>query len=184
MLVVSASEQRRRAQLTGRIGGFALSSWALLLASPSVADRFTHLVALDPPASAEAERLLASGPAGSFAHQLWGPAELRFSLDEIERKADLRGSLAAVYRALRDGPQLPLLDQLRSGGEHRSPAEMALIVTVLGELELASFDGSKLELLAEAPDRRELEVSSAFRENARAAEEAREWLSPIASLAA
>ena len=184
VLVVSASEQRRRAQLTGRIGGFALSSWALLLASPSVADRFTHLVALDPPASAEAERLLASGPAGSFAHQLWGPAELRFSLDEIERKADLRGSLAAVYRALRDGPQLPLLDQLRSGGEHRSPAEMALIVTVLGELELASFDGSKLELLAEAPDRRELEVSSAFRENARAAEEAREWLSPIASLAA
>ena len=184
VLVVSASEQRRRAQLTGRIGGFALSSWALLLASPSVADRFTHLVALDPPASAEAERLLASGPAGSFAHQLWGPAELRFSLDEIERKADLRGSLAAVYRALRDGPQLPLLDQLRSGGEHRSPAEMALIVTVLGELELASFDGSKLELLAEAPDRRELEASSAFRENARAAEEAREWLSPIASLAA
>ena len=184
VLVVSASEQRRRAQLTGRIGGFALSSWALLLASPSVADRFTHLVALDPPASAEAERLLASGPAGSFAHQLWGPAELRFSLDEIERKADLRGSLAAVYRALRDGPQLPLLDQLRSDGEHRSPAEMALIVTVLGELELASFDGSKLELLAEAPDRRELEASSAFRENARAAEEAREWLSPIASLAA
>ncbi len=184
VLVVSASEQRRRAQLTGRIGGFALSSWALLLASPSVADRFTHLVALDPPASAEAERLLASGPAGSFAHQLWGPAELRFSLDEIERNADLRGSLAAVYRALRDGPQLPLLDQLRSGGEHRSPAEMALIITVLGELELASFDGSKLELLAEAPDRRELEASSAFRENARAAEEAREWLSPIASLAA
>ncbi|MBJ7342781.1 MAG: hypothetical protein JHC46_04245, partial [Solirubrobacteraceae bacterium] len=81
-------------------------------------------------------------------------------------------------------PQLPLLDQLRSGGEDRSPAEMALIITVLGELELASFDGSKLELLAEAPDRRELEASPAFRENARAAEEAREWLSPIASLAA
>jgi len=184
VLVVSASEQRRRAQLNGRIGGFALSSWALLLASPLLADRFTHLVALDPPASAAAERLLASGPVGSFAHQLWGPAELRFSLDEIERNADLRGSLASVYRALRDSPQLPLLDQLRSGDPQRSPAEMALIITVLGELELASFDGAKLELLAETPDRRELEVSSAFRENARAAEEAKEWLSPIASLAA
>ena len=59
-----------------------------------------------------------------------------------------------------------------------------LIITVLGELELASFDGSKLELLTEAPDRRELDSSSAFRENVRAAEEAKEWLSPIASLAA
>jgi len=184
VLVVSASEQRRRAQLNGRIGGFALISWPLLLASPSLADGFTHLVALDPPPSAAAEHLLASGPPGSFAHQLWGPAELRFSLDEIERNADLRGSLASVYRALRDSPQLPLLDQLRSGDPQRSPAGMALIITVLGELELASFDGSKLELLTEAPDRRELDSSSAFRENVRAAEEAKEWLSPIASLAA
>lgn len=184
VVVVSASEQRRRAQLTGRIGGFALSSWKLLLADSSLVEPFTHLVALDPPSSAEAELLMTCGPAGSYAHQLWGPAELRFTLDEIDRNTDLRGSLASVYRALRDSPELPLLDQLRSGDENRAPAEMALIIRVLDQLQLASFDGSALTLPTEAPRRRELDESAAFIENAREAEEAREWLSPIASLAA
>ena len=184
VLVVSISEQRRLAQLSGRIGGFSLCSWDLLLADPSRANHFTHLVALDPPPSADAERLLVAGQQGSFAHQLWGPAELRFSLDEIDRNADLRSSLADVYRALRDVPGQPLLDQLRSGDERRSPAQMALIIRVLEELELASLDQEKLSLLPEPPQRRELEASPSFVANARAAEEAREWLSPIASLAA
>lgn len=184
VLVVTASEQRRRAQMAGRIGGFSLTSWALLLADPTLADRFTHLVALDPPPSAEAERVLVSGSAGTFAHQLWGPAELRFSLDELERNADLRGSLASVYRALRDSPQLPLLELLRSGDELRSPSVMALIIRVLDELGLASFDGSRLTLVAEAPERRELETSAAFTENARAVDQAKAWMSPIAPLAA
>ena len=184
VVVVSASEQRRRAQLSGRIGGFALTSWALLAADPSILDGYTHVVALDPPASAAAENLLTVGPLGSFAHQLWGPAELRFTLDEIERNADLRGSLASVYRALRDGPDLPLLEQLRSGDELRTPLQMALIVRVLEELELARFDGTALGLLAEPDERRELGASPAFAENARATEEASAWLSPIASLAA
>jgi len=96
----------------------------------------------------------------------------------------LRSSLADVYRALRDVPDQPLLDQLRSGDERRSPAQMALIIRVLEELELASLDQEKLSLLPEPPQRRELEASPSFVANARAAEEAREWLSPIASLAA
>jgi len=184
VLVVGASEQRRRAQLSGRIGGFALSSWKLLLADRSLVEPFTHLVALDPPSSAEAELLLTCGPAGTYAHQMWGPAELRFSLDEIDRNTDLRGSLASVYRALRDCPELALLEQLRSGDENRTPAEMALIIRVLEQLQLATFDGRSLTLPAQAPQRRELEDSAAFSENAREAEEARKWLSPIASLAA
>ncbi len=184
VLVISACEQRRRAQMSGRIGGFALTSWALLLADRSLAERFTHLVALDPPTSSAAQQLLSGGWAGSFAHQLWGPAELRFALDEIERDADLRGSLAGVYRSLRAAPELSVLDHLRGGDELRSPTRMALIIRVLEELELASFDGSRLRLLAEAPEQRNLDSSTAFIENARAAEEAREWLSPIASLAA
>ncbi len=184
VLVISASEQRRRAQLTGRFGGFALSSWPLLGAAPALAARFTHLVALDPPASAAEANLLAAGPAGSFAHQLWGPAELRFTLDEIERNFDLRGSLASVYRALRDSPDLSLLEQLRSGDELRTPIQMARILRVLEELRLASFDGGSLALLAEPGERRDLESSPTFVENARASEEASAWLSPIASLAA
>ena len=184
VLVVCASEQRRRAQLTGRIGGFALTSWALLIKQPTLLSQFEQLVALDPPPSAAAEHLLGVGAAGSFAHQLWGPAELRFSLDEIERNADLRGSLAGVYRALRDSPQSPLLEQLASGDALRTPLEMATIIRVLGELGLASFDGSALTLLAQEPERRELDSSPSFTEHVRAVEEARAWLSPIASLAA
>lgn len=184
VLVVSASEQRRRAQLSGRIGGFALTSWPLLVQQPALAGRFTHLVALDPPVSAAAQSLLADGPAGSFAHQLWGPAELRFTLDEIERNGDLRGSLASVYRALRDSPELPLLEQLRSGDQLRTPIQMALIVRVFEQLELASFDRHRLDLVAERVERRELEASPLFAQNARECEEAIAWLSPIASLAA
>ncbi len=184
VLVISASEQRRRAQLAGRFGGFALTSWPLLSADPALAGRFTHLVALDPPASAAEANLLAAGPAGSFAHQLWGPAELRFTLDEIERNADLRGSLAGVYRALRDSPDLPLLEQLRSGDELRTPIQMARIIRVLEELKLAGFVSDSLALLAEPAERRDLESSPTFVENARGCEEASAWLSPIASLAA
>jgi hypothetical protein len=92
--------------------------------------------------------------------------------------------LASVYRALRGGPDLSLLEQLRSGDELRTPLQMALIVRVLEELELASFDGAALGLLPEPDERRDLDDSPAFVENARATEEASAWLSPIASLAA
>ena len=184
VLVVSASEQRRRAQLAGRVAGFSLTSWALLLAKPSLADPFTHLVLLDPPQSRAAEQLISGGPQGSYAHQLWGPSELRFTLDELERNADLRGSMAAVYRALRESPKSPLLEQLRSGDDQRSPATMAIVIRVLEELELAHFDGTSLVLVSDSPTRRELESSPTFMANTREVEEAREWLSPIASLAA
>ncbi len=184
VLVVSASEQRRRAQLSGRIGGFELTSWPLLRADSTLMTTFAHVVVLDPPFCAEAEDLLAAGPVGSFAHQLWGQAEVRFTLDELERNADLRGSMASVYRALRDSPDQPLLEQLRSGDELRTPVQMALIIRVLEELGLARFDGIALQLLAAPGERRDLESSPAFAENARASEEARGWLSPIVSLAA
>ena len=184
LLVITANEERRRAQLDGRFGSFSLTSWPLVLADSSLCEEFTHLVALDPPPSASAEAILGVGNAGTFAHQLWGPAELRFSLDEIERSANLRASLAELYRALRDSPSLPLLDQLRSAEPQLTPLRAALLIRVLEELELASFDGEQLTMLAEETDRRELEDSTSFLENARATEEARAWLSPIASLAA
>ena len=184
VLVITANEERRRMQLDGRFGSFSLTSWPLVLAASSLCEQFTHLVALDPPPSASAEAILGVGNAGTFAHQLWGPAELRFSLDEIERSENLRASLAELYRVLRDSPELPLLEQMRSAEAYVSPARAALLIRVLEELELASFDGNQLKLLAEKADRRELEDSAAFLANARATEEAKSWLSPIASLAA
>ena len=184
VLVIAANEKPRRSQLEGRFGSFALTSWDLLLADESLCGRFMHLVALDPPPSERAEALLGIGAEGTFAHQLWGPAELRFSLDEIERNANLRASLAELYRALRDCPDLPLLEQIRAAEPTAPPIRAALLIRVLEELELASFDGNRLTLLAEQSVRRDLESSEAFIDNARATEEARAWLSPIASLAA
>jgi hemerythrin len=108
----------------------------------------------------------------------------RLYSDLIERNADLRGSLAGVYRALRDSPDLPLLEQLRSGDELRTPIQMARIIRVLEELKLAGFVSDSLALLPEPAERRDLESSPTFVENARGCEEASAWLSPIASLAA
>ncbi len=183
VLVVAANEQRRAAHLSGRIGGFALTSWSLLLAEPQIADRFTHLVALDPPTSEPAERLLRLGPQHSFAHLAWGAAELRFTGDELQRDADLRGALAAVYRAVRDEPQAGLLAQLTAGDELRSPAAMATIVRVFEQLGLATLCDGQLSLLADDGPRQQLDSSPAYLEWLAAAAEGVQWLNGTKPLA-
>ncbi|MSX02106.1 MAG: single-stranded-DNA-specific exonuclease RecJ [Actinobacteria bacterium] len=184
VLVVALSEQRRLAQMEGVIGGFSLISWQGLLGDPAIADAYVHLVALDPPPSREAEAILEYGPPGSFAHQIGGAAELRFSLDELERESDLRSSMASVYRAVRDEPDADLLVHLTAGDPHRSPASMATIVRILDELGLAEFDGFRMSLSGDSSERRELESSPTFIRQTKAAAEAIEWLTAPKSLTA
>ena len=128
---------------------------------------------------------------GSLEVNRWrGAEELRFVIGQTAVPAgviELAGRPDDDLDALREalaGRPLAGAAAAEEGSRELLDRRGCGVAGVLGEVELASFDGSKLELLAEAPDRRELEASSAFRENARAAEEAREWLSPIASLAA
>ena len=50
VLVVAAHAPHRARALQGRVGGFAVTSWAALEDDPGLARAFAHVVALDPPA--------------------------------------------------------------------------------------------------------------------------------------
>jgi hypothetical protein len=124
----------------------SLLSWTSLAADPSAASEFTHLVALDPPATAAEQALLAAAPAppGGFAHLAWSAAEAEFALGVARRDLDLRPTVTAIYRELRDagpcaGRQLEAL--LRGPGPHaRPPALCARATRVLVEVGLVAFE--------------------------------------------
>ncbi len=179
VLAVCAEVSRRLGGLAARTGGFALISYHALARDPSLAGRFAHLVALDPPASLTAAALLE--PGHGYAHLAWGEPELRFAQQMHEQEYGLRASLVALYRALRaqlrvTGEELERL--LRGDGEHGRPARMAgRLIRVLAELELVSLDRDlpALGIAGTAPTA--LERSPAFRAYAEQLEDGRRYLS-------
>jgi single-stranded-DNA-specific exonuclease len=166
VLAVCADVSRRLPGLQARAGGFALCSHAALARAPQLADRFQHLVVLDPPAHPEEDERLRRGPADAFTHLLWGAAELRFSQQIHESEYGLRAALVSLYRALRDaggaaGEELERL--LRGDGRHaRSPRLAARLVAVLEELELVSLDRELPALRVVSAARTELERSPTY----------------------
>ena len=92
-----------RAQLTGRLGGFAITSWDALERDPALADGYHHVVALDPPLHPDQQAVLTAGDPTRMAHLAWGEPELRYSRDVLDRDTALRPALVGAYRALRDG---------------------------------------------------------------------------------
>ena len=111
--------------------------------SPGYAERFEHVVLLDPPPFRELrEALDRSAPAAGegFLHLAWGPAELELTRKIIEHEYSLRPSLAAIYRALvaaggsLSGEQF---EAAASGeGSHpRGPALCGRCLRVLDELD-------------------------------------------------
>ena len=105
VLVACADARRRRAHLSGRLGGFALCSWLAFERDPSVAAGHRHLVVLDPPSLA-AQAALARALPGVTVHLAWGAAEAAFARDVLARDCELRAPAAALYRALRAGESL------------------------------------------------------------------------------
>jgi single-stranded-DNA-specific exonuclease len=176
VLAVCADVPRRLEGLSERIGGFALVSYHALERRPRAA---THLVALDPPASAGSERLLRAGC--GFTHLAWGEAELRFAWQIHELEYGLRASLVALFRGLRNrgvvaGEELECL--LRGHGQPgRPPRVAARLIRVLTELELVSLDRDLpgLRVVSEAPTA--LERSSAYQAYTRRYEDGRQFLS-------
>ena len=182
--IVCADVERRRRGLEEVVAGIvsavgdenvecpALVSWDLLAAEPQVASEFKHLIALDPPGAPSARDLLAAAPspADGFAHLAWSAAEAEFALGIARRDLDLRPTVTAVYRALRDagpcaGRQLETV--LRGTGTHPRPAVLAArAVQVLTELGLVAFEpaaaGGYSARLLDA-GRTELERSATFR---------------------
>src|SRR5207245_782693 len=96
LLVVCADARRRHRGLAGRLGGFALCSYAALDRDPGLGEGFLHLAAIDPPAHAHQDALLRACGEG-FAHHAWGVPELRFAEQINELEYGLRAPLAALY---------------------------------------------------------------------------------------
>ena len=96
VLAVTAYAPQRARVLADRVGGFSLTSWSALEDAPELADRFVHLVAIDPPT----RHTVLSGE--GWTHLAWGTSELDFALRIHEWDFALRDPLTAVYRALRE----------------------------------------------------------------------------------
>jgi hypothetical protein len=144
-------------------------SWEVLAADPSVAREFTHLIALDPPSAPAARDLLAAAPSppDGFAHLAWGAAEAEFALGIARRDLDLRPTVAAIYRELRDaGPCAGRQLEAVLRGPGRPPALAARAMRVLTELGLVAFEpavaGGYSARVLDA-GRTELERSPTFR---------------------
>src|SRR5439155_14919745 len=140
---VCADARRRHRTLAGRLGGFALCSYAALERDPSLGEPFLHLAAIDPPAHAHHEALLHACGDG-FAHRAWGAPELRFAEQINELEYGLRAPLAALYRALRDRPGATgeELGAVFRGDprQPRSASSAGRALRVLEELGLVSLD--------------------------------------------
>jgi len=179
VLVVCADVPRRLAGISSRTGGFALACYHALEAHPDWLERFTHVVALDPPARACHSALIAAG--WGFTHWAWGEAELRFAKQMHELEYGLRASLASLYKGLRarwrvTGEELERL--LRGDSEPAHPARLAgRVIRVLTELELVSLDRDRPALAIAGTAATTLERSPAYRVYARRLEDGRRFLS-------
>ena len=186
VLAVCADVPRRLEGLSARTGGFALCSYHALDRDPALADRFAHLVALDPPAGASGHAALRADRdrAGhGYTHLAWGEAELRFAEQMHELEYRLRDSLVTLYRGLRQlgraaGGELEHL--LRGDGPHSRPARLAgRLIRVLAELELVSLDRDLPALAIAGAAPTALERSPAFRVYSQRYEDGRRYLSSV-----
>ncbi len=173
VLVVAADAPLRERHLSAILGGFELCSHDALARDPGLARADAHVVMLDPPA----------GPIrahGAMTHVAWGPAELGFAHHIHERQHDLRASLTATYRALRDaggaaGGELEAL--LRGDPQAPRPAMLAgRVLRVLAELGLVSLDPHSMTLTVPPAERTALERSAAFRAYQQRYEDGSRWL--------
>jgi single-stranded-DNA-specific exonuclease len=99
VLVAVADAPTRLPGLRERIGGFALASHLALERDPALAERFAHVVFLDPAAHAWQEGAAGTG----FLHLAYGAPEVEFARAAHARAWDVRPAAVALYRALRDG---------------------------------------------------------------------------------
>jgi single-stranded-DNA-specific exonuclease len=168
VLVLAADAVARRRHLAGRVGGCSICSYDALVADPALADAYTHVVALDPPAHPDHEAALLAGPADAWAHLAWGAAELAYAQHVVDRDLALRPGLVEAYRALRAGS-----DVAAALGE-RPVHAAARMVRVLAELGLVVAEGDSLAV--PVARRTDLDASPTFRGAADRHAEACTWL--------
>ena len=168
MLAVTAHAERRAAGLSGRVGGFAATTWEGLAADPRLAERYAHVVAVDPPPHAGLRALAERLPGDGWTHLAWGPDELEFARRVLAWELDLRPHVADAYRALRAAPPGLTGDALHGAlrGAGRPPRSGALagrVLRVLDELGLVALDRAALSVAVPPPaGRTQLERSPTF----------------------
>ncbi|MGB7686713.1 MAG: hypothetical protein WBL45_13130, partial [Solirubrobacterales bacterium] len=124
-------------------GGLSLVDFAALELEPELAERFEHVVLVDPP-SGSADEVQVGRPrlagAPSFLHELWTESERRFALTVAESQAPSRETVATVFKALREAGECGgsgLREALAVGGAHPlGPVAAARCFRVLAELDL------------------------------------------------
>jgi len=168
-------------------GGFALVDYATLErgiggggtagAAAGISARFEHVVLVDPPHSAAAERLATRslgdgeedhGGNPGFLHPVWADGERGFALSVHDEQSASREAVAGVFRTLREAGEptgAALRTALGGGGSHpHSPEAAARCFRVLAELGLVAGEpaggaGSVGVVSSEGTD---LERSAAF----------------------
>ena len=142
-------------------GRAAIASWDLLALLPSLAAPYQHVFALDPPLHEDPVALVATLPGAGLSHCGWGAAEEAVARASVESRSDVRATVAAVYRALRDaGPAAlealePALDAVAPRGE------CALALSVLLELALVHVEEGAVRVADSQPT--QLEQSGTYR---------------------
>jgi len=181
--VVTRDAHRLRRRMGGLAAGVSVVSWRAWRAEPDALGPFKHVVAVDPPLSSDDRALLEAGDAEQFSHLAWGRAELRSTVDELQREHDLRAAMVAVYRAATERPEAPA-GEIFSAGDPERPAELsALIANVFAELGIAEI-GVDGRLVLNQGAQADLEGSELRRRHAEDVEERLRWLSARRSLAA
>ncbi|HEU0019653.1 MAG TPA: single-stranded-DNA-specific exonuclease RecJ, partial [Thermoleophilaceae bacterium] len=170
VLVVVTDVARRRSGLEAKVAGMAAGplpvvSWEELGGDPTLAARFDHVVAFDPPPVADGLALLRG--ADGVTHLAWGAAERAFTLASWRERLDLRPALIDLWRALDATGELAGADlegALRGGGQHpRDGRHCGRLVRILCELDLAAWEASGTRLVRGAVGRTDLQNSHANR---------------------
>lgn len=170
---LSAGEQR-----------LVLTDYAALVRDPGLAQRFGHVVLIDPPSS-QAEMAAAGAAAAGvpgFLHPAWTAAEAAFASSVAEEQLGLRMALRAMFRDLRDcgpaGGEQVRASLAGSGRYARSPELAARCARVLGELGLIQWEPDRVprSLGAVSSVSVKLESSAAFRAYAERHQEAQRFL--------
>ena len=181
VLILCADAPARARHLAGRLGGFALASYAALeRGALDPARAFAHVVLLDPPTQERLAALAAAHAPPGAACRAWGSAELRFAVHIHEQEFALRDPLAACYRSLRDRGRVAGRDLeavLRGDPPHaRSPELAGRLLAVLTETGLAELDRTVPAAAITALGRASLEDSATYRDCERRREDGLRFL--------
>ena len=176
-------------------GGFALVDYTTLeRCAEGVAERFEHVVLVDPPhspgAAALATRPRGTGggpdrPQPGFLHPAWAAAEHDFALAVHDERSASRDAVAGVFRALREAGETSgseLRGALGGGGSQpHSPEAAARCFRVLAELRLVAGEpaGGAGTVGVVSSEGTELERSGAFRAYRRDHSEAAQYLARL-----